>query len=82
MIYSVVYSLEAGAELLRISGVVGAVAAIQAADAIRHRLEDDPAVNGTFLSEGLYYIDEEPLRAFFLIDVDSMVVEVTDFRIL
>jgi hypothetical protein len=82
LIYSVVYSLEAAAELLRISGVFGAVAAIQAADAIRHHLEDDPAGNGTFLSEGLYYIDEEPLRAFFLIDVDSMVVEVTDFRIL
>ena len=82
MIYSVVYSLEAAAELLRISGVVGAVAVIQAADAIRRYLEDDPAGNGTFLSEGLYYVDEEPLRAFFLIDVESMVVEVTDFRIL
>ena len=82
MIYSVVYSQEAAAELLRISGVVGAVAAIQAADAIHHHLEDDPAGNATFLSEGLYYIDEEPLRAFFLIDVDSIVVEVTDFRIL
>ena len=82
MIYSVVYSLEAAAELLRISGVVGAVAVIQAADAIRRHLEDDPAGNGTFLSEGLYYVDEEPLRAFFQIDVESMVVEVTDFRIL
>lgn len=30
----------------------------------------------------LYYIDEEPLHAFFLVDVESMVVEVTDFRIL
>jgi hypothetical protein len=82
LIYSVVYSLEAAAELLRISGVFGAVVAIQAADAIRHQLEHDPAGNGTFVSEGLYYIDKEPLRAFFLIDVDSMVVEVTDFRIL
>ncbi len=27
-------------------------------------------------------IDEQPLRAFFLIDVQAMVVEVTDFRIL
>ena len=82
MIYSVEYSLEAAAELLRISGVVGAVVAIQAADAIRHHLEDDPAGHGTFLSEGLYYIDVEPLRAFFLIDVEAMLVEVTDFRIL
>ncbi len=55
---------------------------LQAAEAIRRQLEDDPAEKGEFLSEGLYYIDEEPLRAFFLIDVESMVVEVTDFRIL
>jgi hypothetical protein len=38
--------------------------------------------NRNFLSEGLYYIDEEPLRAFFLIDVESASVEITDFRIL
>lgn len=37
---------------------------------------------GSFYAEGLYYIDEEPLRAFFMIDVESMVVEITDFRIL
>ena len=81
MIYRVEYSLGAAAELLRISGVVGAVATIQAADAIRQRLESDPAGNGTFLSEGLYYIDEGRLRAFFQIDVEDMVVEVTDFRV-
>jgi hypothetical protein len=44
-------------------------------------LENDPAEKGDFLSEGLYYIDEQPLRAFFLIDTESMVVEITDFRI-
>ena len=49
---------------------------------IRRRLEVDPAGDGNFLSEGLYYIDEEPLRAFFLIDVESASVEITDFRIL
>ena len=53
-----------------------------APDSIRRRLEVDPAGNGNFLSEGLYYIDEEPLRAFFLIDVESASVEITDFRIL
>ena len=83
MIYDVEFALDAAAELLRISGVVGsAVSVLQAAEAIRRQLEDDPAEKGEFLSEGLYYIDEEPLRAFFLIDVESMVVEVTDFRIL
>ena len=55
---------------------------LQAADKIRHQLENDPKEKGVFLSEGLYYIDEQPLRAFFLIDVQAMVVEVTDFRIL
>ena len=82
MTYNVEFSLDAAAELLRIAGVTGSASTIRAADSIRRRLEVDPAGNGNFLSEGLYYIDEEPLRAFFLIDVDSMVVEVTDFRIL
>ncbi len=83
MIYDVQFSLDAAAELLRITEVVGsAVSALQAAEAIRRRLESDPAEQGEFLSEGLYYIDEEPLRAFFMIDVESMIVEVTDFRVL
>jgi hypothetical protein len=55
---------------------------LQAVKNIRRKLKHDPADQGVVLSEGLYYIDEDPLRAFFLIDVESMVVEVTDFRIL
>ncbi len=82
MIYDVEFSLDAAAELVRITEVVGsAMPVLQAADAIRRQLENDPAEKGECLSEGLYYIDEEPLRAFYLIDVDTMVVEVTDFRI-
>jgi len=80
--YNVEFSLEAAAELLRIAGVVGSAAAIRAADSIRRRLEGDPVGQGNFLSEGLYYIDEEPIRAFFLIDQESPSVEITDFRIL
>ncbi len=83
MIYDVEFSLAAAAELLRIAEVVGsAVLVLQAAEAIRRQLGNDPAEKGTFLSEGLYYIDEQPLRAFFLIQVESIVVEITDFRIL
>ena len=83
MNFEVEFSLESAAELLRISEVVGsAVLVLQAADAIRRQLENDPAEKGEYLSEGLYYIDAQPLRAFFLIDVESMVVEVTDFRII
>jgi hypothetical protein len=82
LIYDVEFSVDAAAELLRIAEVVGsAISVLRAAEAIRRLLEDDPAEKGEFLSEGLYYIDEEPLRAFFLIDAESMVVEITDFRI-
>ena len=83
LIYDVEFSLDAAAELIRITEVVGsAVSVLRAAEEIRRQLEVDPAENAEFLSEGLYYIDEEPLRAFFLIDVESLVVEVTDFRVL
>lgn len=83
MTYDVEFSIEAAAELLRITQVVGSAnSVLKAAESIRRLLEDDPAEQGEHLSEGLYYIDQEPLRAFFLIDVESMVVEVTDFRIL
>jgi len=82
VIYKVEFSLDAAAELLRIAGVTGSASAIRAAESIRRRLEADPAGDGNFLSEGLYYIDEAPLRAFFLIDVESASVEITDFRIL
>jgi len=83
VIYDVEFSLDAAAELLRIAEVIGsAVMVLQAAEGIRRQLENDPAEKGKFLSEGLYYIDEQPRRAFFLIDVESMVVEITDFRIL
>jgi hypothetical protein len=71
------------AELLRITEVVAsALLVLRAADQIRRHLENDPADKGEFLSEGLYCIDEQPLRAFFLINLDAMVVEITDFRIL
>ena len=64
------------------AAVSSAELVLNAVDNIRRKLENDPADQGVFLSEGLYFIDEDPLRAFFLIDVESMVVEVTDFRIL
>jgi len=83
VIYDVEFSLDAAAELLRIAEVLGsAVIVLQAAEAIRRQLENDPAAQGDILSEGLYYIDEQPLRAFFLINTESKVVEITDFRIL
>ena len=83
MSYDVEFSLEAAAELVRIAGAVRSPASvIQAAESIRRSLENHPSDEGHFLSEGLYYIDEEPLRAFFIIHEESMVVEITDFRVL
>lgn len=83
MIYDVEFSLDAAAELLRIAEIFGsAVLVLRAAEAIRRKLENDPAEKGEFLSEGLYFIDEQPLRAFFLINVEAITVEITDFRIL
>jgi hypothetical protein len=79
--YDVEFSLEAAAELVRIAGSVRPAAGVlRAAESIVRTLENDPDDVGHFLSEGLYYIDEEPLRAFFVVDDESMVVEITDFR--
>lgn len=83
MTYDVEFSLEAAAELVRIAGSVRPAAGVlRAAESILRTLESDPAEAGHFLSEGLYYIDEEPLRAFFVVDDESSVVEITDFRLL
>lgn len=83
MIYDVQFSLDAATELVRITGEVGPSASVlKAVERIRGKLEKDPAEQGSFLSEGLYFIDEEPLRAFFVIDEEAMVVEISDFRIL
>jgi hypothetical protein len=81
--YDVEFSLEAAAELVRIAGAVRPAAAVlRAVESIRRTLENSPAEAGHFLSEGLYYTDEEPLRAFFVIHDEPMVVEITDFRVL
>jgi hypothetical protein len=61
--YDVQFSLDAAAELVRIAGAVGsAESVLQAVENIRRKLEHGPADQGVVLSEGLYYIDEYPLR--------------------
>ena len=45
---------------------------LQAAERIRRKLENDPTDQRKFLSEGLYSIDEDSFRAFFLIDAETM----------
>jgi hypothetical protein len=52
MIYDVEFSLDAAAELLRITEVVGsALSVLRAADQIRRHLENDPADKGHFSDE-------------------------------
>jgi len=80
--YDVIFSLEAAAELVRIMQLMPADSTLQALEEIRHVLEADPKESGHELSEGLHYIDREPLRAFFEISDETMTVEVTDFRVL
>lgn len=46
----------------------------------KRRCDPTPAAAGEHLSEGLYYIDRDPLRGFFTIDVDEMTVEIVNFK--
>ncbi len=60
MIFDVQFSLDAAAELIRLAAAVGSAGLVlNAVDNIRRKLENDPADQGVFLSEGLYYIDED-----------------------
>jgi hypothetical protein len=39
-----------------------------------------PTAAGEHLSEGLYFIDREPLRGFYTIDADEMPVEIVNVK--
>ena len=81
MKYDVVLSLEAVEDVLGITMATGSKSeVIDASKQIREALQSDPAATGEHLSEGLYFIDREPLRAFFTIDVDEMSVEIVNVK--
>jgi len=63
--YSVEFSPEAAAELLRIAGVVGSATAIRAADSIRRRLEGDPKATGTSCQKACTTSTRNPFGHFF-----------------
>ena len=44
---------------------------IEASQQIQQSLKRDPYDAGEHLSEGLYFVDREPLRAFFTVDDDE-----------
>jgi hypothetical protein len=79
--YEVVLSMDAVEDVLRITIASGAKAeVIDASRQIQEALRWDPTAFGGHLSEGLYFIDREPLRAFFTIDVDEMSVEIVNVK--
>lgn len=81
MNYEVLLSLNAVEDVLRITIAIGAKPdVINASTKIQNALRSDPAAAGEHLSEGLYFIDREPLRAFYTIDTDEMLVEIVNVK--
>ena len=81
MNYDVVLSMDAVEDVLRIAIASGSkLEVINASRQIQEALRSDPAAAGEHLSEGLYFIDREPLRAFFAIAVDQMSVEIVNVK--
>ena len=81
MTYDVSFGKDAVQELLVIIGESDDdLPILVALQRIRSFLENDPSGSGVELSEGLFYVDYEPLRAFFTIYEEFQVVEVSDFR--
>jgi hypothetical protein len=73
--------MDAVEDVLRIAMASGSKAeVVNASKQIQEALRSDPAAAGEHLSEGLYFIDREPLRAFFTIDVDEMSVEIVNVK--
>ena len=81
MIYEVILSLEAVEDVLRIT-IAGhsKKSIVDATSNLQETLKNDPHEAGTHLSEGLYYVDREPLRAFFTIDDEALVIEIVNVR--
>ncbi len=81
MSYEVVLSLEAVEDVLRITMASGSKASVvNASRQIQEALTEDPANAGQHLSEGLYFVDREPLRAFYSFDVEEMSVEIVHVK--
>ena len=81
MNYDVILSLEAVEDVLRITmSSQSKVSVVNATKQVRVALKDDPADSGEHLSEGLYFIDRDPLRAFYTIDFDERIVEIVNVK--
>ncbi len=81
MSYEVWLTMDAVEDVLRITMASGSKSeVVSASTQIQEALRADPAAAGKHLSEGLYFIDREPLRGFFTIDVDEMLVEIVNVK--
>ena len=81
MNYDVVLSMDAVEDVLRITIASGSKSeVVNASKQIQEALRSDPASAGEHLSEGLYFIDREPLRGFFTIDAENMLVEIVNVK--
>ena len=81
MNYDVFLSLEAVEDVLRITIASETKAVIvDAAKRIQEALILHPRNAGNHLSEGLYFVDCDPLRAFFTVDDDNGEVEIVNVR--
>ena len=81
MTFDVVLSGVAVRELVQIvSTAEDKQVVLSASERIRSALTTAPRSRGRHLSEGLYVYTDEPLRAFFEIDEDEHVVEITSLR--
>jgi hypothetical protein len=73
--------MDAVEDVLRITMASGSKSeVIKASRQIQEALRSNPSAAGEHLSEGLYFIDREPLRGFFTIDNDEMLVEIVNVK--
>lgn len=81
MSYDVKFSLEAVEDVLRITMASQAKSAVvNASKQLQEALKNDPAEAGEHLREGLYFIDREPLRAFYIIHIEAASVEIVNVK--
>ena len=79
MNYQVIFSLEAVEDVLRITlSGQSKTSIVDASSRMQDVLRKYPYEAGMHLHEGLYYVDFEPLRAFFTIDDEVKEVEIVN----
>ena len=74
-------SLDAVEDVLRITIASGAKSdVVNSSKEIHDALRSDSTAADEHLSEGLYFIDREPLRGFYTINTNAMLVEIVNVK--